>query len=124
MTSKLDGYLSRMTPDSVWPAAHSAGEAREQIGRVRNSTHLVLRWASNGQVPHDDMLAAWLVLGIITRGQADASSQQRAIEAAEFLAAYRNEAPEPDAEQLREMRAAFGPGQRVVNVATGREYQL
>ncbi len=124
MTSKLDGYLSRMTPDSLWPAAHSAEGARAQIGHVQDPVAQVLRWKSNGRCPMDDMLAAWVVLGVITRGQADATSAAQAGEAAMFLAAYRNEAPEPDAEQLREMRAAFGPGEIVVNVATGREYQL
>ena len=120
----LDGYLARMTPENVWPAAHSAEGAREAIRDVADPVGQVLRWSSNGRCPMDDMLAAWLTLGIITRDQADATSEARAEETRRFLEAYRVEAPEPGPEQLAEMRAAFGPGARVVNVLSGRVTKL
>lgn len=41
-----------------------------------------------------------------------------------FVAEYRRQDAEPDAEQLCEMRAAFGPGATVVNVITGRKTKL
>lgn len=41
-----------------------------------------------------------------------------------FLTEYRERDAEPDAEQVSEMRAAFGLGVTVVNVITGRRTQL
>jgi hypothetical protein len=43
---------------------------------------------------------------------------------AAFLDDYRKNDSPPDAEQLYEMRAAFGEGETVVNVFTGRETKL
>lgn len=120
----LDGYLARMTPEKLWPAAHSAEGARKAIEGVADPVEQVLRWSSNGRCPMDDMLAAWLTLGIITRGQADATSAARREETERFLAAYRIEDPGPDTEQLSEMRAAFGPGATVVNALSGRVTKL
>lgn len=120
----LQGYIDSMTPEKVWPAAHSAEGARAQVTHVQDPVEQVLRWSSNGRCPMDDMLAAWVVLGVITIGQAQETSRAQHEEARAFLAAYRNEAPEPGAEQLHEMRSAFGPGATVVNVATGRRYQV
>lgn len=120
----LQSYLSRMTPDDVWPAAHSPQDARNSLYDVADFGADVLRWASNGRCPHDDMLAAWLVLEVITMDQAEATSTARRTEDARFLEEYRSADPAPDGEQLAEMRAAFGPGATVVNVITGRTTSL
>lgn len=48
------------------------------------------------------------------------------VETSEFLADYRERMAdyEPSAEELFEMKAAFGEGETVVNVFTGRSIQL
>jgi hypothetical protein len=118
----LAQYRERMTPENVWPAGHDPQEVADKISDCVDPTAEVLRWASNRQCPMDDMLAAWLVLGVITNAQADETSKARAVETAEFLAAYRANPPQLTAEDLAEMRAAFGPGETVVNVITGQTW--
>jgi hypothetical protein len=113
-----------MTPENVWPASHDPARAREAIADVSDSSVGVLRWASNGRCPLDDMLAAWLVLEVITMDQAEATSTARRAEDARFLEEYRSADPVPDGEQLAEMRAAFGPGATVVNALSGRVTRL
>lgn len=122
--SELDRHLKRMTPDNLWPAGHDKGHVIEALAGTLDPGATVLTWASNGQQPMDDMLAAWVVLGLITIQQARATSAVRAAETAKFLAAYRKNPPVIDAEQLHEMRNAFGPGAKVVDVITGRTTQL
>lgn len=118
----LSTYYARMTPSRVWPAAHSPEEATAQLAHLVDQTSLILRWSSNNQCPMNDMLAAWVVLGHIGRDQADATCVARDRETAEFLAGYRANPPQPDAEQLHEMANAFGPGSTVVNVITGQQW--
>lgn len=82
----------------------------------------VWRWISSNNVPFDDMLEAW---GL----DADTLEKCRAArdrDNEEFLADYRArmENYEPSAEELFEMRAAFGEGETVVNVITGKKIQL
>lgn len=122
--SQLEQYRRRMTRDDVRPAGNDPAEIAAQFIYVRDDAALVLRWASNDQCPLDDMLAAWLVLGIISEEQAAATSQQRAVETAEFLAKYRQNARPPAADELSELRAAFGPDETVVDIITGRRTRL
>jgi hypothetical protein len=120
----IESYLSRMSRDDVWPAAHSPKEAKDALYDVADFEAGVLRWSSNGRCPHDDMLAAWLVLEVITMAQAEATSAARRAEDARFIEEYRSADPVPDGEQIAEMRAAFGQGATVVNVITGRKTNL
>jgi hypothetical protein len=120
----LERYASRMSPLDVWPAAHKPAEAAAELADTEDPHAEVLRWKSNGQCPMDDMVAAWMVLGRITREQAMATSAARAEETEKLLAAYRANPPQPDAEQLHEMRNAFGPGATVVNVITGQKWTV
>jgi hypothetical protein len=125
----IDRYLSRMSKNDVWPAAHSPGEVFRAFGELSDTEWPRLRWTSNGRPPMDDMLAALLILDLITREQADEASTTRAAEIADLLKGHRADwrpghASKPDAEELSEMRAAFGPGVTVVNVITGRTTEL
>lgn len=122
--SSIETYLSRMTVSNVWPAAHSPQEAADAFQAVHWDGQAILRWNSNDQCPMNDMLAAWITLGMIDREQADRTSAARTAETAQFLAAYRKNPPQIDDEQLHEMRAAFGPGEEVMDVITGRTIQL
>ena len=87
----------------------------------------VVHWKSNNQVPMKDMLTLWrdaskpfnFELSLATRNQ----------ETSEFLRGVREAAltqprdPEVEAERAFEMRAAFGPGQKIVNVITGEVHK-
>lgn len=122
--SQVNQYRSQMTPDSLWPAARNAEEAEHALSKVTHPTADVLTWESNDRQPMDDMLAAWLVLGLINERQAIATTEARDQATAEFLTAYRANPPQPSAEDLAEMRTTFGPGACVVNIATGQEHRL
>lgn len=123
---QITRYRSRMTVTNLWPAAHSASDAEVQLLGTADPAADVLTWAGINRHPMDDMLAAWLVLGLITEAQATATSEARDRATATFLAEYRAvhvDRPQ-SAEELAELRAAFGPGTSVVNVVTGRHVNL
>lgn len=88
----------------------------------------VVRWKSNDNVPPADILEN----AGLPESTVALSTHARDIETEDVLAEYikQQEAfwtepqyAEARAEQLAEMRAAFGPGQEVVNVFTGRKYR-
>lgn len=123
----MQHYLDNMTrSSSLWPAAIDARDAEDQLLALADPKDQVLTWSSNARHPMDDLLAAWLYLNLITEVQATATSEARQAATAEFLEEYRrvNVDRPQSAEELAEMRAAFGPGARVVNVVTGTETQL
>lgn len=84
----------------------------------------IARWKSNDRVPFDDMLECFQHLGRITEDVRKNSAPAREAEAAAAIAEYRKNYKGPSAEDLMEMRAAFGPGEKVINVLTGTEIQL
>ena len=55
---------------------------------------------------------------------AEATKAARAAEVERELAEYRASYKGPSAEERAELRAAFGPGTKVVNVITGEEIAL
>lgn len=84
----------------------------------------IVRWNANGGVLPADVLVFWAHLG--KPFDAEASERVRKAEQDVFIARYREQQKDhvPDAEELHEMRAAFGPGETVVNVITGRRLRL
>lgn len=54
----------------------------------------------------------------------EATTAAREAEVAAELAEYRKQAHEPSLEELAEMRAAFGPGAKVVDALTGKAITL
>ena len=86
----------------------------------------IARWKSNGQVPMSDMLTAWRNAG--KPFNFELSMETRSKETAAFLRGVREAAlmtprdPEVEAERAFEMRAAFGPGKKIVNAITGEVY--
>ena len=54
----------------------------------------------------------------------DATTKAREKEDAEWIEQYRKNAKPASAEQIAEMRAAFGPGTTVVDVLTGQKHKL
>lgn len=94
-----------------------------------DETDGVYRWTSNDRIPFDDMLKENGVPEMIR----ELCAYARETETQAFLNEYvENEEKfwtDPDMEEARnerlfEMRAAFGPGEEVVNVFTGRKTQL
>ena len=82
----------------------------------------VVRWKSNDNVPFEDMLRGFETLGFEFDMQASIAARNK--DTQEFLANYRRNPPTYSAEHLAEMRAAFGPGETVVNVITGQKFKL
>lgn len=84
----------------------------------------IVRWNSNNQVPPDEVLQTWESAGKafdITKSLAARDDDLN-----DFLETYRiaqaNRSPEQIAEERAMARAAFGPGEKVVNALTGEEY--
>lgn len=101
--------------------ASDATFAVESAARLQVSASGVARWASNGQVPFDDMLDLMEGLEVLPAGVDRAlCAAARAADLSWTLATYRAVDPEPSAEERFELAAAFGPGVEVVNVITGR----
>jgi len=87
-------------------------------------TNGVPRWNSNGQVPPLDILVAWHGAGLpfdYTK-----SIAAREADTLAFVEKYRKSQRRrrPSAEEMAEMRAAFGRDTTVVNVITGRRTRL
>lgn len=83
----------------------------------------VVRWPSNDRVPPEDIRKQMLTDGLITQACFDKSAAAYEAETAQFLREYikarRNRTAEQRAEEAFELRAAFGPGETIVNVFTG-----
>lgn len=99
--------------------------AREDFERARVENGVV-RWNSNDNVPFDDMLFDFVCIGAIDEATRERSNEARKADTAAFCAEYRKAQAnrKPSAEELFEMRAAFGEGAEVVDVISGRRIQL
>jgi hypothetical protein len=85
----------------------------------------VMRWRSNESVPPAECLRAALDMDLITLPQFTKSIDMGIEETRQVIQAYIARQPaQPSDEELAEMRAAFGPGEVVVDVISGRRTQL
>ncbi len=75
-----------------------------------------------GRVLMEDLLEK--VALVTDQVNTEATKAARAAEVERELAEYRASYKGPSAEERAEMRAAFGPGTKVVNVITGEEIDL
>jgi hypothetical protein len=84
----------------------------------------VARWKSNNNVPPNDILEFWKYLN--KPFDYEKSNEVRIFESQKFIEEYRNSRAnyEPSEEELFEMRAAFGPGEKVMDIFTGKITQL
>jgi hypothetical protein len=89
-----------------------------------NATYVngVMRWISNGSVVPKEIALAAKSLGLAV--DIETCNLARETELNAFLAEYRKRDHTPTREQMVEMRAAFGPGAKVVNVLTGKVTKL
>ena len=94
------------------------------VDETNSETGPVVRWNSNDRIPFADMLQEFVDAGWIdTQAQAN-SLAQRKVEDRIALEAYARNYKGPSDEEMFEMRAAFGPGAKVVNVLTGHSYTV
>ena len=129
--------MSKLPPLTIDPVAHARLKTRPGASwRMREVTRLreemvdpakayidangIRRWVSN------DAIIPPFVYKDAAAVMPEADQAAYKAETAAFLTEYREQQRnrEPSAEELFEMRAAFGPGERVVNVITGRVTQL
>lgn len=109
----------------LWPASHDVKYVVESLARTNIDSIGAITWQSNGQAPMSDMLAAWYYLGLVTASQVVHTTSLADSQAEAAIAAYRAAQPAtPSAEERAEMLAAFGPGETVVDVLTGRRVNL
>lgn len=78
------------------------------------------RWVASGNIIPEEVLHHCGFDAAAVARQAEA----RRVDTAEFLARARSKPVVVTDEEIAEMRAAFGPGERVVNVLTGQVTQL
>lgn len=99
-------------------------EFGEQFNKEAHVVDGVVRWNSNNIVPPTDILQGFLQAG--KEFNLEKSLKARDQEDTEFLKQYREAMKDytPSAEDLFEMRAAFGEGTTVVNVITGKKTRL
>jgi len=90
----------------------------------------VIYWSTSptANIPNEDMLNDWFELDLISARELNTTIATKVVEKDVFLSAYikarKNRSAEQRAEEMFEMRAAFGPGERVVNVFTGETFDL
>ena len=86
----------------------------------------VVRWNSSNNIPFEDKLTEFLVAGLIDLKTVANSLNARKIEDAAFLEEYVASRKKRgySEEEMFEMRAAFGPGETVVDIFTGETIVL
>lgn len=86
----------------------------------------VVFWKSNDRSPFEDMLTDFMEAGFITEENVTATVAAKKQQDREAIAAYikaqANRSDEQIAEERAMARAAFGPGEKIVNVLTGETY--
>lgn len=84
----------------------------------------VIRWTSNDRSPMNDMMTQWLSLGLVSDDVFSATNKAReeqdSVAIAQYIDAQNNMTKEQKHERAADVRAAFGPGVKVVDMFTGR----
>ena len=76
-----------------------------------------IRWTSNGTYLMDDFCEKLAYAGYDFSREATSAARER--QTIERLSEYRKQSHRTTAEEINEMRAAFGTGTKVVNILTG-----
>ena len=101
----------------------------ENFAKIDNRNG-VIYWSTSPTAnnPNADMLNDWFDLGLITENELNMTIAVATVAKDAFLSAYiesrKNRSAEQRAEEMFEMRAAFGPGERVVDAFTGEVFDL
>ena len=105
---------------------YSPSKLLEMYADIDNRNGVIF-WSQspNANNPNEDMLNDWFEMDLITENELNMTVAASLVAKDAFLSAYiRNHSGPASDEELFEMRAAFGPGERDVNVLTGRVTQL
>lgn len=116
---EISGNLGEYWFRSAKRAAENARHYFETRAYVEDG---IVRWKSNGKIPHDDMLEKMEYMGC--EFDRNKSNEVRQQEVAKELMEYRKQQRGYTSEELSEMRAAFGTGETVVDVITGTKITL
>lgn len=86
----------------------------------------VVYWKTNDRSPFEDMLTDFMEAGFISQENVDltvaAKKAQDKAAIAEYIKAQSNRSEEQIAEERAMARAAFGAGEKMVNIFTGETY--
>ena len=86
----------------------------------------VVYWKTNDRSPFEDMLTDFMEAGFISQENVDltieAKKAQDKAAIAEYIKAQANRSEEQIAEERAMARAAFGAGEKMVNIFTGETY--
>lgn len=86
----------------------------------------VVYWKSNNRSPFEDMLTDFMEAGFITEENIALTKKAKEEQDMEAIMSYiesqANRSEEQIAEERAEARAAFGPGEKIVNILTGETY--
>jgi len=84
----------------------------------------VIRWTSNDHTPMDDMMVRWLSLDLVSDDVFSATDKMRneenSVAIEQYIDAQNRMTNEQKRERAADVRAAFGPGVKVVDMFTGR----
>lgn len=97
-------------------------EIEEDLGRTYWDDEGVLRWENSDSVPPDDLLVQFIDDEETLRRCVRARAMDSRVSIARYKARQKNRTPEQKAAERRNARAAFGEGEKVVNVLTGESF--
>jgi len=113
--------------DLDWKAKHQAREDERNTNSWNENTYFegdVVMWKSNKRPVPNDVMANFFKLGFANYTQVYATKIAKDAYDEEVIGQYlvnqANRTPEQIAEEEYELHAAFGPGETVVNVFTGK----
>ena len=116
ISGQLGAYWQQSAEKEVQEAVKHAAEA------ATVDENGALSWKSNGRYLPDDFCEKLEYAGFPFSREATRTAREAQVDAE--LAEYRKNRRAPSAEELREMRRAFGEGATVVDVITGDRIQL
>lgn len=119
-----NSYIEGLTSARKWER-ENAERVTKQLRENATITDGVVRWNTNNQVPPEDIVEFAAYIGMPV--DVEKSKAAREKDNDEFFKRYRerqaNLTEEQRAERAFEMRAAFGPGEKVVDIITGETFE-
>lgn len=117
---EINGYLGQWWKDRAErEVAKAVKEANEKAIVEDNEA---IKWKSNGNYLMDDFCEKLAYAGY--QFSRKATAEARNLQIKKVLREYELQYTGPNAEEIAEMRAAFGEGETIVNVITGDVIQL
>lgn len=117
---EISGALGQWWEDHAKKEVERAVRKADENAIVEDNG--AIKWKSNGSYLMDDFCEMLEYAGY--QFNRKATAEARNIQVVESLKNYKLNYTGPNAEELAEMRAAFGEGETIVNVITGDVIQL